>query len=164
MNFTSTVYMATLLMIVSNRLNTEEPDIMLKFTLSALWNLTDESPRTCSMFLEKDGIKLYLECLRKYVGYSAVETKILGLLNNIAEVPDLRRGLMSNDVVIALRSLLHSDQIDVSYFAAGIFSHLISDGVDIWTGIETPREEVISDLVIKSVIWHERCIIVLFLF
>lgn len=141
------LYMETLLKIVRNRLTSPEPDIMLKFTLSALWNLTDESPRTCSMFLEKGGIRLYLEVLEKYGGESAVETKILGLLNNIAEVPILRQGLMSNDVVIALRSLLHSKQIDVSYFAAGIFSHLICDGMQIWTGIDIPREHVVNDLV-----------------
>ena len=58
------IYMETLLEIVNNRLiSSHEPDIMLKFTLSALWNLTDESPNTCSMFLEKGGMKLYLQVL-----------------------------------------------------------------------------------------------------
>lgn len=140
-------YMETLLQIVRNRLNSIDPDIMLKFTLSALWNLTDESPKTCSMFLDKGGINLYLDVLKTYAGHGAVETKILGLLNNIAEVTVLRQGLMSNEVVASLQSLLHSEQIDVSYFAAGIFSHLISDGPEIWSEITIPREKIVEDLV-----------------
>ena len=109
-----------------------EPDIMLKFTLSALWNLTDESPSTCSMFLEKGGISLYLEVLKFYRGLPSVEMKILGLLNNIAEVPALRRRLMTWQFISCLRKLLASKSIDVSYFAAGIFAHLMSD-YDSWT-------------------------------
>lgn len=58
------VYMETLLNIVNRRASSsEEPDIMLKFTLSALWNLTDESPCTCNMFLEKGGMQLYIKVL-----------------------------------------------------------------------------------------------------
>lgn len=104
-----------------------EPDIMLKFTLSALWNLTDESPSTCSMFLEKGGISLYLDVLKFYRGLPSVEMKILGLLNNIAEVPSLRNGLLTREFISCLRKLLASPSIDVSYFAAGIFAHLMSD-------------------------------------
>jgi len=55
------VYMETLLDIVRSRIHFgSDHDIMLKFTLSALWNLTDESPKTCEMFLEKGGMDLYL--------------------------------------------------------------------------------------------------------
>lgn len=58
------IYMETLLEIVHGRVvQAGEPDIMLKFTLSALWNLTDESPTTCKMFLEKGGMELYLAVL-----------------------------------------------------------------------------------------------------
>ena len=44
-------YMAKLLEIVNQKLQAGEVDVTLKFTLSALWNLTDESPSTCEMFL-----------------------------------------------------------------------------------------------------------------
>lgn len=112
---------------VNNNAVEIEPDIMLKFTLSALWNLTDESPSTCAMFLEKGGISLYLDVLRFYRGLPSVEMKILGLLNNIAEVPSLRTGLLTTEFISCLRKLLASPSIDVSYFAAGIFAHLMSD-------------------------------------
>jgi Zyg-11 family protein len=58
------IYMETLLDIVRSRVQyASDHDIMLKFTLSALWNLTDESPKTCEMFLEKGGMDLYLTVL-----------------------------------------------------------------------------------------------------
>ncbi len=58
------IYMETLLDIVRSRIQyASDHDIMLKFTLSALWNLTDESPKTCEMFLEKGGMDLYLTVL-----------------------------------------------------------------------------------------------------
>ena len=38
-------------------------DATLKFTLSALWNLTDESPTTCSHFIQNDGLTLFINVL-----------------------------------------------------------------------------------------------------
>ena len=62
------VYMEALLEIVRQRVTTlGENDIMLKFTLSALWNLTDESPKTCEMFLLKGGMDLYLKVLKVWL-------------------------------------------------------------------------------------------------
>ena len=43
--------MAKLLDLVRVRLDTENIDITLKFTLSALWNLTDESSTTCEVII-----------------------------------------------------------------------------------------------------------------
>ena len=43
--------MEKLLQIVKQKLQAGEVDVTLKFTLSALWNLTDESPTTCETFL-----------------------------------------------------------------------------------------------------------------
>lgn len=56
-----------------------------------------------------------------------METKVLGLLNNIAEVEHLRRHLVERDELIAvLRRLMRSHELDVSYFSVGIFAHLLS--------------------------------------
>jgi Zyg-11 family protein len=149
------MYMETLLDIVQRRVHmTVDHDIMLKFTLSALWNLTDESPTTCTMFLEKRGMSLYLEVLKHYEGHSAVETKVLGLLNNIAEVPILRKRLIEDEFITTLRSLLRSPQIDVSYFAAGIFAHIISDGFPTWEACcSIAREDVLKDLAEAVLNW-----------
>ena len=79
-------YMSKLLTMVRSKVETKCVDITMKFTLSALWNLTDESATTCKVFLQEGGMKLFLEVLDTFHGESSVETKVLGLLNNIAEV------------------------------------------------------------------------------
>ncbi|XP_015380158.1 PREDICTED: protein zyg-11 homolog B-like [Diuraphis noxia] len=117
-------YMAKLLSIVYEKLSTRTIDVTMKFTLSALWNLTDESPTTCKVFIDEGGLTLYMNILNTFIDNSTVETKVLGLVNNIAEVPHLRNMLFSNDIIPTLRRLLRSEQIDVSYFAAGIIAHL----------------------------------------
>ena len=38
------------------------------------------------MFLDEEGMELFLDVLNTFPGEAAIETKILGLLNNIAEV------------------------------------------------------------------------------
>lgn len=36
----------------------------MEFSWSALWNITDETPDNCEMFLNYSGMKLFLECLK----------------------------------------------------------------------------------------------------
>ncbi|KAL7289258.1 hypothetical protein TKK_0017195 [Trichogramma kaykai] len=126
-------YMAKLLSMVKTKVQSKSVDITMKFTLSALWNLTDESATTCMVFLEEGGMNLFLEVLDSFQGESSVETKVLGLLNNIAEVSHLRHRLMIPRFIEMLSLLLDSKHIDVSYFAAGIAAHLLSDGFRLWT-------------------------------
>ncbi|GFT51966.1 protein zyg-11 homolog [Nephila pilipes] len=99
-----TDYMNRLLDIVKTKKEQGDIDIMMKFTLSALWNLTDESPKTCGVFLHLGGLQLFHSVLVKFAGESAVETKVLGLMNNIAEVSHLREHLMKDNFITALRS------------------------------------------------------------
>lgn len=98
------------------------------------------------------------------------------LQNNLAEVQEIRSQLMieplmvlmrwdlnpslrfsahtsSNSLVIwfiicaFLRDFLHSDTIDVSYFAAGIFSHILSDRSQSWHLTTPSRQEMLQELV-----------------
>lgn len=92
-------YIQKLLDLVKRRMVDLNIDITLKFTLSALWNLTDESPRTCSVFLGQGGLELFLKVLEVFPGELSIETKVLGLLNNIAEVRELRGNLMVDQFV-----------------------------------------------------------------
>nr|CAD7266549.1 unnamed protein product [Timema shepardi] len=139
-------YMKKLLSIVRSKVETRSVDITIKFTLSALWNLTDESPTTCSVFLEEGGMALFLEVLETFQDESAVETKVLGLVNNIAEVTQLRPRLMVAKFLLILRKLLHSKHIDVSYFAAGIIAHLASDGPEGWIVTTVSRTALLQEL------------------
>ncbi|CAK9797298.1 Protein zyg-11 homolog B [Anthophora quadrimaculata] len=125
-------YMSKLLAMVRSKLESKSVDITMKFTLSALWNLTDESAKTCEVFLYEGGMELFLKVLVSFQGESSVETKVLGLLNNIAEVVHLRPRLLQPRFISMLSVLLTSTHIDVSYFAAGIAAHLLSDGPCAW--------------------------------
>ncbi|XP_048509756.1 protein zyg-11 homolog B-like isoform X2 [Athalia rosae] len=149
-------YMAKLLAMVRSKVPTKSVDITMKFTLSALWNLTDESATTCAVFLEEGGMALFLEVLESFQGESSVETKVLGLLNNIAEVPHLRQWLMQPRFITMLSSLLDSEHIDVSYFAAGIAAHLLSDGPCVWAVIPAlpPRSELLDQLAQAVANWQ----------
>ncbi|XP_021002485.1 protein zyg-11 homolog [Parasteatoda tepidariorum] len=147
-------YMRRLLDIVRSKAYSGDIDIMMKFTLSALWNLTDESPRTCNVFLELGGLQLFLDVLMRFIGESSVETKVLGLMNNIAEVRDLRKNLMQDDFMLALWSLLQSEHIDVSYFAAGIVAHIASEGESFWTCTSVKYEEMVNGLGNAVLSWN----------
>jgi len=139
-------YMRKLLHIVSTFTEVRQLDITLRFTLSALWNLTDESPTTCRVFLEQKGMELFQDVLKTFPDELAIETKALGLLNNIAEVRHLHDKLMDDGFLPILRKLLRSKHIEVSYFAAGIASHLISDGPEAWSVQALPRDELVQEL------------------
>lgn len=139
-------YMRKLLSMVQSRTESKVSDITMKFTLSALWNLTDESSATCTVFLELGGATLFLNVLKTFRCDSAIETKVLGLLNNIAEVEKLRISLMLNSLIEELYTLLKSDLIDVSYFAAGIVAHLASDGPCYWSVNKFTRDEMLVEL------------------
>lgn len=65
--------------------------------------VTDESPTTCGVFLDEGGLDLFLQVLQKFPGESTVETKVLGLVNNIAEVPELRQSLLQPTFISLLR-------------------------------------------------------------
>ncbi|XP_025424633.1 protein zyg-11 homolog B-like [Sipha flava] len=138
-------YMSKLLSIVCEKLTNQVVDVTMKFTLSALWNLTDESPTTCKVFIDEGGLELYMNILNTFIDDSTVETKVLGLINNIAEVPHLRAMLFKNDIIPTLRRLLQSEQIDVSYFAAGIIAHLACEpGWETFTA--NGKTEVLEEL------------------
>ena len=96
-------YMKKLLGIVKQRQQDHNIDVTLKYTLSALWNLTDESPMTCKVFLVEGGMELFIEVLGTFPGDKCIETKVLGLLNNIAEVPHLRSNLLKDHFLSNLR-------------------------------------------------------------
>ncbi len=57
-------YMNKLLSIVRKKVADRTIDVTLKFSLSALWNLTDESPQTCNVFLQEGGMQLFLQVIR----------------------------------------------------------------------------------------------------
>lgn len=86
------------------------------FTNTISFCISDESPRTCSAFLESDGLKLFKRILNETRISESVLTKILGLLNNIAEVPDLRSALMDDDIIASVRYNIEIDFLLLSLY------------------------------------------------
>lgn len=153
-------YMKKMLQLVRQKIENNTVDITLKFTLSALWNLTDESPATCKVFLSEGGLDLFMTTLQVVSSMEVdtrvqVETKILGLLNNIAEVKSFRIALMRDDFLMIAKRLLQAEQIDVSYFAAGIVAHLASDGVQNWSIAGTDRADILQELYQVVLKWEQ---------
>ncbi|XP_016066324.1 PREDICTED: protein zyg-11 homolog A [Miniopterus natalensis] len=133
-----------LLAIVKQKTAENLDDVTLLFTLKALWNLTDESPAACKHFMENQGLAVFIQVLETFSG-SAIQSKVLGLLNNVAEVRELSSKLVTKDVVKQISILLHSKAMEVSYFAAGIIAHLTSDKQP-WMSCDLQRSALLQDL------------------
>ncbi|XP_041704825.1 protein zyg-11 homolog isoform X2 [Coregonus clupeaformis] len=140
------LFIVKLLHIVRQKATQSVVDATLKFTLSALWNLTDESPTTCRHFIENQGLDLFIKVLESFPSESSIQQKVLGLLNNIAEVGELHMELMVQGFLDHICSLLHSPEVEVSYFAAGILAHLTSRGEAAWTLSITLRSDLLEQL------------------
>uniref|UniRef100_A0A8C2ZHW1 Zyg-11 family member, cell cycle regulator n=1 Tax=Cyclopterus lumpus TaxID=8103 RepID=A0A8C2ZHW1_CYCLU len=136
-----------LLHIVCQKATKGVVDATLKFTLSALWNLTDESPTTCRHFIENQGLDLFIKVLESFPNESSIQQK-----NNIAEVGELHVELMVQGFLDHISTLLHSPEVEVSYFAAGILAHLTSRGADAWTlgpELRSSLLEQLHDVIMK---------------
>uniref|UniRef100_A0AAY4CTY3 Protein zer-1 homolog-like C-terminal domain-containing protein n=1 Tax=Denticeps clupeoides TaxID=299321 RepID=A0AAY4CTY3_9TELE len=133
-----------LLHIVRQKTSQVTVDATLKFTLSALWNLTDESPTTCRHFIENQGLELFIKVLESFPSEASIQQKVLGLLNNIAEVGGLHSELMDQRFLNHISSLLHNSEVEVSYFAAGILAHLTSRGETVWT-LDLPLRSILQE-------------------
>ncbi|XP_019334749.1 protein zyg-11 homolog B isoform X2 [Alligator mississippiensis] len=140
------IVVGELLEIVEQKTNLNEVDTTFMFTLSALWNLTDESPTTCRHFIDNQGLELFMRVLEFFPSDSSIQHKVLGLLNNVAEVRELHSKLMWKDFIDTIGELLCSTEIEVSYFSAGIIAHLISRGEQAWTLSPTQRKSLMEQL------------------
>ncbi|XP_069122313.1 LOW QUALITY PROTEIN: protein zer-1 homolog [Argopecten irradians] len=126
---------------------------------STLWNVTDETAANCEKFMNNGGMDLFKDCLQRFVDKPELLRNMMGLMGNIAEVKFLRPKLMDPEYITMFSNLLDSksDGIEVSYNAAGIFSHLMSDGPDAWTISCPARDEVIDRLTNAIERWPINC-------
>ncbi|XP_068196859.1 protein zyg-11 homolog [Antennarius striatus] len=148
--------MKQLLSIVQQKAMVGGVDPTLKFAMSALWNLTDEMPAASRNFLDCQGLELYEEVLESYYGEPSIQQKILGLLNNIAEVEVLQGDLLEEDLVEHILALLQDSQVEVKvrYFAAGILAHLTSRP-EAWTLGDGLRSTILKQLHASIITWTQ---------
>ncbi|XP_043914059.1 protein zer-1 homolog [Protopterus annectens] len=139
-------FVTTMLKLIKKKLTDKVCDQVMEFSWSALWNITDETPDNCEMFLSYSGMKLFLDCLNEFQEKQELHRNMLGLLGNVAEVRKLRPHLMTSQFISVFSDLLASkaDGIEVSYNACGVLSHIMYDGPSAWMIPEPPREDVME--------------------
>lgn len=54
---------------------------------------------------------------------------------------------MKETLMEIIQHFLHSSHIDVSYFAAGILSHIFSDDSVVWEVTQEAKDQMIKELV-----------------
>uniref|UniRef100_A0AAR2LUU7 Protein zer-1 homolog n=1 Tax=Pygocentrus nattereri TaxID=42514 RepID=A0AAR2LUU7_PYGNA len=139
-------FVKTMLNLIKKKLQDRLCDQVMEFSWSALWNITDETPDNCEMFLNCSGMDLFLECLQEFPDKQELHRNMLGLLGNVAEVKALRPQLLTSQFISVFSNLLDSkaDGIEVSYNACGVLSHIMFDGPEAWT-IEDPERVWVMD-------------------
>eukprot|EP00064_Thunnus_orientalis_P014727 superscaffoldBa00002605_g14774 len=139
-------FVKTMLNLIQKKLQDRMCDQVMEFSWSALWNITDETPDNCQMFLNCRGMSLFLECLQEFPDKQELHRNMLGLLGNVAEVKALRPQLLTPQFITVFSNLLDSkaDGIEVSYNACGVLSHIMFDGPEVWS-MEEPRRDTVMD-------------------
>lgn len=117
-----------------------------------MWNVTDETPKNCERFLDKNGMSLFLRCLQTFPDRGELLRNMMGLLGNVAEVQNLRCKLLVAQYIKVFSNLLDStsDGIEVSYNACGVLAHVCSDGPTVWL-IDSPTYEDIQNKMIDAI-------------
>ncbi|XP_062260767.1 protein zyg-11 homolog [Platichthys flesus] len=148
--------MKQLLAIVQQKAMVGVVDSTLKFALSALWNLTDEMPTAAHNFIECQGLELYVEVLETYYTEPSIQQKVLGLLNNIAEVEELQSQLLEKDLLEHILTILQDPQMEVGvrYFAGGILAQLTSR-LEAWTLDTELRTNILKKLHTSIMTWTQ---------
>ncbi|KAK7944782.1 hypothetical protein WMY93_000510 [Mugilogobius chulae] len=143
-----------LLAIVQQKAMAGVVDSTLKFALSALWNLTDEMPTAARNFIDCLGLELYEEVLESYCTEPSIQQKVLGLLNNLAELEEMQSDLMDEDLLEHILSLLQDVQLEIGvrYFAGGVLAHLASRP-EAWTLDEDLRGTILTQLHSSIMTW-----------
>uniref|UniRef100_A0A8C2ZGU5 Protein zer-1 homolog n=1 Tax=Cyclopterus lumpus TaxID=8103 RepID=A0A8C2ZGU5_CYCLU len=139
-------FVKTMLNLIQKKLQDRMCDQVMEFSWSALWNITDETPDNCQMFLNCRGMSLFLECLQEFPDKQELHRNMLGLLGNVAEVKALRPQLLTPQFISVFSNLLDSkaDGIEVSYNACGVLSHIVFDGPEVWS-MEEPLRDTVMD-------------------
>jgi len=142
----------SMLKIIRVKLNKGQCDDMMEVAWSVLWNVTDETEENSERFLDQSGMELFLECKDKFPEKLDLLKNMMGLLGNVAEVNSCRKRLMTPKFIEEFSFLLDSqrDGIEVSYNAAGVLSHIASDGDKVWT-IDTPHRDHVLERLVRAV-------------
>ncbi|XP_066015177.1 protein zyg-11 homolog isoform X2 [Pocillopora verrucosa] len=125
----------TMFNFIQEKISARQEDLTLSLALTVLLYLTDETPSTCSLFVEKGGLQLIVQGLKVFRGENQeknfiIKKKLLIILNNIAETPSLRHLLITDEFMNLLGSFLDNGLLQLSYFCGGILSNVMLEWSD----------------------------------
>eukprot|EP00128_Syssomonas_multiformis_P000363 Colp12_sorted_trinity150504_noHs@11511 len=144
-----------LLRLIAAKTAAREMDVVLETAWSSLWNVTDMTPHNCGLFVQEGGMELFITVLHAFPNEPALIRNMLGLLGNVAEVPQLRHTLMRADFLNDLGALVEStlEGIEVAYNAAGIICNLALVPVQDWEVLGISREDILDRMSRTVLTW-----------
>jgi len=131
-------------------------DELLDTCWCTLWNITDETPENCEDFISNGGMTLFKNCVKEFQGENDLQRSILGLMGNIAEVPSLRCKMLEDDAIALFINMLDSNSfhLEICYNAAGVLSHICSDGDAAWTLKSISRNDCMKRVTASVAKWN----------
>ncbi|XP_027060609.1 protein zyg-11 homolog [Pocillopora damicornis] len=125
----------TMFNIIQEKISARQEDLTLSNAFTVLKELTEETPSTCSLFVEKGGFQLMVQGLKVFREGSqeknfGIKNDLLMELNIIAEVPSLRHLLITDEFMNLIGSLLDDGLLQLSYFCGGILSNVMLEWSD----------------------------------
>lgn len=141
--------------LVVKRVEAGKCDELMEVAWSLMWNATDETAPNCQKFIEHGGLRIFTQCLTVFPESEELLRNMMGLLGNVAEVFELRRLLMKEQLMDIFTQLLDSrlDGIEVSYNACGVLANLLSDGQEAWLLEERHRTSVVQKMQKAIKLW-----------
>ncbi|XP_071948288.1 protein zer-1 homolog [Antedon mediterranea] len=136
----------SMLRLIKKRVDRRTYDEVMETAWSTLWNVTDETADNCQMFVSGGGLHLFQQCRMLYPDRQELLRNMMGLMGNVAEVPFLRPDLLYHVETFCVLLFDKSDGIEVSYNAAGVLSHILSDGPHKWDDRVTGRVKIIEKI------------------
>lgn len=120
---------------------------MYKFCWAIVCQLTDDTPINCERFVALSGLSLIHECFSAYADPEQQERRLWFTLCNISEVKHLRGHLQKPELLYMLMKYLNLKSLrnEMSWEAAKILVHILSDGEDAWV-LDFPRATVIQKI------------------
>ena len=114
---------------INSRFERQEHDELIDHAWSSLWNLTDETEINCQMFINLDGINLFLKCYHAFRFHEDLSRNMLGCLGNVAEVKSLRKHMLNEDCLNVFIQLLkpYSQGWVMNNFGAGKTSNSLHE-------------------------------------
>ena len=84
---------------ITEKFNQGVCDAVMELGWSALWNVTDEVPKNCEIFVTCGGIDLFLRCKERFLENSELVRNMVRTLGNLAETQTMRSFLMTKEIL-----------------------------------------------------------------